>query len=168
MLEFWIWERFIFKLVWFNLVWFWFCVFCNYWVWWILLFWLYWHPSIKHINHQTDITFDCFFFFFFRMVDQQKLLSFISSHDHCQRFSPLQISDTSQPLRAALVKCQMSAGSISIKNEDYNKMVWYYWKLCPPLTLVLCVLRLLVVVNFVILTLLAVQHPVYQPPNWAA
>ena len=30
------------------------------------------------------------------MVDQRKTLGFISSRDHCQRFSPSQISDTPQ------------------------------------------------------------------------
>ena len=35
-------------------------------------------------------------FYVFKMVDQGKELSLISSQDHCQRFSPLQISDMQQ------------------------------------------------------------------------
>ena len=36
MSEFWILERLIIEFVWFELIWFWFCLLCNYWVWWIL------------------------------------------------------------------------------------------------------------------------------------
>ena len=31
---------------------------------------------------------------FFRMIDRRQVFSLISSRDHCQRFSPSQISDT--------------------------------------------------------------------------
>ena len=34
--------------------------------------------------------------YFCKMVDQQRMLSLISSQDHCQRFSPSQISNTLQ------------------------------------------------------------------------
>ena len=31
---------------------------------------------------------------FFRIIDRRQVLSLISTQDHCQRFSPSQISDT--------------------------------------------------------------------------
>ena len=117
MFEFWIWERLIFELDWFELIWFWLCVFCNYWLWWLLLFWLgsIGTPAFNiSTTELTSLLTNCFCFPW-RMVDWQKVLSLISSHDHCHRFSPSQICDMLQLLQAALVKIQMSAGSISIK-----------------------------------------------------
>ena len=73
---------------------------------------------------------------FYGMVDQQKMFSLISSQDHCQRFSPLQISER---LQTGFERAQnMSSGfvewrcAVVITTTPWrqNTLLEYYFWIC--------------------------------------
>ena len=101
-------------------------------IFWIHKYSIYFVLDLYWIHNTVIYFFSNFFFFFCGMVDQWKAFNLISSQDHCQRSSPLRISDTpwagfepAQNLSSGLVEWSCAV-AITTTQWIYRLVQWIY------------------------------------------